>query len=177
MTPKVIKFYYPNEPYGEFSNFYVRPIVVNNANWPVGTESFFQAMKSLDPDIQEYVRTKIQSPGRAKRYCTEEVTLRPDWETSVELIDKQREMFTDDQGVVVDLVKDHFMYQAVAAKFTQHLDLAKLLLSTGKATIIEDTQKVGSDPYWGNGPSANGLNKLGRMLMLVRKTLPRHLEK
>lgn len=171
-----IKFYHSQEPYGELSNFYVRSIVVGGVTWPVGTEQYFQAMKTQDDAIQEHVRTKLTRPGQIKNYCSTQITLRPDWEDSVPMGAGFTALLSDDHGIVVDRVKDHFMYAALIAKFTQHKDLARVLLGTGDADLVEDTQKVGSDPYWGNGPSGNGLNKLGRMLQLVRKSLPRHLK-
>ncbi len=171
--PNVIKFYYPNEPYGEFSNFYIRPIMVDTVQWPT-TEHFFQAAKSEDPQIQEYVRTQLKTPGKAKNYCTQQVQLRANWEYSVQgLSPVAIERLSDASGIVVEKVKDHIMFQALGHKFRQHEDLGKILLDTGDAILVEDTQKVGSDPYWGNGPSGNGLNKLGRMLMLVRISLRR----
>lgn len=175
--PNVIKFYHAKDLYGEFSNFYVRPIVINGITWPVGTEQYFQAMKSEDEEVQEFVRTKLVRPGQIKNWCSPggagNLTLRPDWDTSVPVTPALTERFSDAQGVVVDRVKDHFMFQALIAKFTQHEDLARILLSTEDALLVEDTQKVGSDPYWGNGPSGIGLNKLGRMLGLVRHHLRR----
>lgn len=180
--PGVIKFYEARAPYGEFSNFYVRPITIGPpvappVIWPVGTEQYFQAMKSMDPRVHEHVRTKLTRPGQIKNWCSPggagNVRLRDDWENSMDVSDEQRRRLSDDRGVVVDRVKDHFMFQALVAKFTQHQDLAKVLLDTGDHYLIEDTQKVGSDPYWGNGPSGNGLNKLGRMLVLVRQNLAR----
>lgn len=65
-------------------------------------------------------------------------------------------------------VKDIFMYRALEAKFTQHEDLREQLLRTSGLPIIEDTH---NDPYWANGPSRNGHNKLGRLLMLLRERL------
>lgn len=168
-----LKFYESKGPYGEFSNFFVRSIVVDNLQWPVGTEQFFQAMKSDDPDVREYVRTKLSRPGQIKNFCTNQVKLRADWELVVEVGPQLEVHFSDERGLVVESVKDHFMYQGLIAKFTQHSDLGDILLGTGDAYLIEDTQRVGSDPYWGNGPSGTGLNKLGRMLMLVRKNLAR----
>lgn len=165
-----IKFYHPKDPYGEFSNFFIRAITIEGLIWPT-TEHYFQAMKSEDPKVQEHIRT-LGSPGKAKNYGNEQLTLREDWEDIVG-DEKLGDLFRDEQGVVVERVKDHFMYGALTAKFEQHADLRKLLLGTGDAHIIEDTQKVGSDPYWGNGPSAIGLNKLGRMLVMLRAALRR----
>ena len=177
----IIKFYEPRAPYGEFSNFLIRSIVVNGVTWPIGTEQFFQAMKTLDTDMQEHIRTKLTRPGQIKNFCSREAA----WArcvptgTSRSLSERRAEceFFSDDKGLVEDRVKDHFMFQAPTAKFSQHPDLAKILLDTKDAYLIEGHPgRWGSDPYWGNGPSTNGLNKLGRMLMLVRKSLPRHLE-
>lgn len=181
MPATTIKFYHQAAPYGQFSNFYMRAILIQNVltgettRWP-STEHFFQGMKSLDPDTIEHVRTKLDTPGKAKNYCTNVVKLRPDWEHSVEIPLATADLYRDEQGLVVDKTKDHFMYAGLIAKFTQHADLAKILLETETAQLVEDTQSVGSDPYWGNGPSGTGLNKLGRMLMLIRKSLPRHLK-
>jgi len=42
------------------------------------------------------------------------------------------------------------------------------LLSTKNAILIEDAV---ADPYWGQGPSKVGENKLGRQLMCIRAAL------
>lgn len=60
------------------------------------------------------------------------------------------------------------MYEAVYAKFTQHDELKKLLLSTGYAILIEHTPH---DKYWGGGGDGSGKNKLGKILMKVRNEL------
>lgn len=171
--PATIKFYHQDRSYGEFSNFYPRSIYIEGLLWPC-TESFFQGMKSQDPDVIERMRA-LKTPGEAKKLGGK-ILLRPDWEHGVGGLPKETmEVNTDDPGLVVHKVKDFFMYQALVAKFTQHPDLGQVLLGTGDALLVEDTQSVGRDPYWGNGPDGNGENKLGRMLMLVRKALPRHL--
>ena len=111
-------------------------------------------------------RDHVDSPGKAKNYA-HTIELREDWESPVGT-PALHAMFTDEWGCAVELTKDHFMYSALIAKFTQHEDLRRGLLATGSAILVEDT--IG-DPYWGNGPSQNGLNKLGRQLMFVRKRL------
>ena len=60
------------------------------------------------------------------------------------------------------------MRQADLAKFTQHPDLAELLLATGDVELVEDSP---SEPYWGIGPDGQGLNWAGRILMEVRQKL------
>ena len=65
-------------------------------------------------------------------------------------------------------VKDNVMREAVMAKFSQHPDLAGLLLATGTARLVEHTQ---NDSYWGDGGDGRGQNKLGKILMQVREQL------
>ncbi len=60
------------------------------------------------------------------------------------------------------------MYEAAKAKFTQHDDLRELLLKTGDAKLIEHTE---NDCYWGDGGDGSGKNRLGHILMRVRKEL------
>lgn len=162
--PITIFFYDPRDPYGFMSNFSRHPIEIEGEIWST-SEHFFQAMKSEEPQVQGIIR-RLPTPGRAKNYA-HTIALRPDWEKPVGT-PALGDLFRDDQGIVVELVKDHFMFAALTAKFTQHGDIRQELLDTGSAFLVENT--IG-DPYWGNGPSRNGLNKLGRMLMLLRSRL------
>ena len=65
-------------------------------------------------------------------------------------------------------VKDDIMQQAVLKKFETHADLRKILLSTGDEEIVENSP---IDYYWGCGKDGSGKNKLGLVLMTVRKLL------
>jgi ribA/ribD-fused uncharacterized protein len=60
------------------------------------------------------------------------------------------------------------MLDALRAKFTQHDDLADLLLSTGDRPLVEHTA---NDAYWGDGGDGKGKNRLGRLLERVRREL------
>jgi ribA/ribD-fused uncharacterized protein len=80
---------------------------------------------------------------------TRKIPLRPDWED----------------------VKDTFMLDAVRRKFQTHQRPRELLLSTGEARIAENAPM---DAYWGIGPDGTGLNRLGEILMQVRKELQSH---
>ena len=60
------------------------------------------------------------------------------------------------------------MFDAVLAKFSQHERLSAILLSTGKAEIVEASPR---DSYWGSGRDGQGLNKLGKTLVKVRSLL------
>jgi hypothetical protein len=62
-------------------------------------------------------------------------------------------------------VKDDIMYLALKAKYTQHDDLKKLLLSTDDKELVENTSV---DSYWADGGDGSGKNMLGKLLMKVR---------
>jgi ribA/ribD-fused uncharacterized protein len=57
-------------------------------------------------------------------------------------------------------------------KFTQHPELAKLLISTGNLTLVEHTD---IDSYWGDGKDGKGKNRLGHLLMQLRAELKEKL--
>lgn len=60
------------------------------------------------------------------------------------------------------------MKEALKAKFTQHVALRDLLLSTSNVHIVEHTR---NDSYWGDGGDGSGQNKLGILLMEIRSSL------
>ena len=60
------------------------------------------------------------------------------------------------------------MRRADLAKFTQHGDLAALLLATATADLVEDSP---FEPFWGTGPDGAGLNWAGRVIMEIRDRL------
>ena len=63
-------------------------------------------------------------------------------------------------------IKETIMYEVVKAKFTQNNNLLKLLLDT-KDFLLEEGNNWGDD-FWGT-VNGNGENKLGKILMQVRK--------
>ena len=100
----------------------------------------------LVPQIQEKIR-QIASPmdavleGRNRQN-----PLRADWEE----------------------VKDKVILQALRMKFSQNPDIAKELMATGDAILIEHTR---NDDYWADGGDGSGKNKLGLLLIQVREEL------
>jgi ribA/ribD-fused uncharacterized protein len=143
----VIHFYRTDDAYGCFSNFAAYPIHVNGKQWPT-SEHYFQAQKFAGTEHEEAVRL-AKSPMIAARMGRDRSKpLRADWEA----------------------VKDDLMREAVRAKFRQHPELAKILLDTGGATLVEHTA---NDSYWGDGGDGSGRNMLGRILMEVREELRR----
>jgi ribA/ribD-fused uncharacterized protein len=140
-----IRFYGVNDEFGEFSNFSPHPISLDGERWPT-SEHYFQAQKFEDPAVRKRIRQCRSPMDAALMGRDRKLKLRRDWES----------------------VKDAVMHKAVTAKFSQHVDMRELLLSTGDARLVEHT---GNDAYWGDGGNGRGRNKLGQILMRVRDEL------
>lgn len=65
-------------------------------------------------------------------------------------------------------LKDNYMLHGLRLKFEQYGDIRRALLQTGNALLIYDTER---DEYWGYGIAGSGKNKLGSLLMMVRKEI------
>ena len=63
-------------------------------------------------------------------------------------------------------IRDNYMLHGLRLKFEQHDGLRHFLIQTGNTTLIYDTER---DEYWGYGIAGSGKNRLGSLLMLVRK--------
>ncbi len=141
-----LKFYQErSQPYGCFSNFSKHGFELDGKHWKT-IEHYFQAMKYAGTPREDTIQ-QAPDPMTAKNLGGDrQYPIRPDWEA----------------------VKDDIMRRAVRAKFTQHLDIRAVLLSTGDEELIEDAP---NDYYWGCGAKGTGKNMLGRMLVEVRDAL------
>jgi N-glycosidase YbiA len=140
-----IKFYSVTGSYGELSNFAHYPIKLKNKVWQT-TEHYFQAMKFESKEYQDKIR-HAGSPMKA-----------------AELGRSRKERILKNW----DNLRLTIMYDAVKAKFTQHVELKQLLMATKNAQIIEHTE---NDNYWGDGGDGKGENMLGKILMKIREEL------
>ena len=100
----------------------------------------------LVPKIQEKIRQIASPMDAALEGRNRQNPLRPDWEE----------------------IKDEVMLQVLRMKFSQNPEIAKELLATGDALLIEHTR---NDDYWADGGDGSGKNKLGLLLMQVREEL------
>ena len=141
-----IYFYREYDKYGEFSNFYPCPIVIDNKEFSTA-EHYFQAMKfHHNPAYFEKIRT-CQSPSIAfKLGRTREIRICNNW--------KQ--------------IKDDIMLKVLMAKFTQNERLKNLQINTKNALLVEHTER---DKYWADGGNNSGKNMLGKLLMQVRRDI------
>lgn len=147
-----IRFWGTNSKYFEFSNFYLRKVVLDDIEWPT-SEHYYQAQKFIaNPDI---IYKILKEPYPYMIYKMANKIYK----------DKQRQDWHE--------VKIDIMRKVVLAKFTQHEDLKNLLFETGNSIIIENSP---TDSFWGVGGFGNKYidnknNWLGKILMEVRDKL------
>jgi N-glycosidase YbiA len=157
---RILYFARDRTMFGFLSHFHPAPIQMEGEVWPT-VEHYYQAQKSFDPAYRQAVRDAA-TPGKAKQLAAPPhlplrlsaqswfrkngASPREDWHT----------------------VKLEIMRRADLAKFTQHAELAELLLATGDAELVEDSP---SERYWGIGRDGRGSNWAGRVLMEVREKL------
>lgn len=150
-------FWHDNEKYGEFSNWYQRPFVIDDFRY-FCVEQYMMAQKAkLFHDAENYTRIlRANTPKGCK------------W------LGKQVKPFDGDQwnAVKYDIVKT-----GNRAKFQQNPDLKELLLATGNSIMAEASPK---DEVWGIEMDAQtaartdpsqwpGKNLLGKILMELRE--------
>jgi len=130
------------------SNFFAARMDFEGAYYPT-SEHAYQASKTMS----RIWRTKIATAptSRIAKQLGRKAPLRHDW----------------------PMVKVPIMRAVVRAKFTQHPELAKMLLATGDAQLIEGN--TWNDAVWGcirdQTGAWKGQNWLGRILMEVREEL------
>jgi len=142
-----INFYNRDDPYYEFTNFYSAPIKVDKKTWPT-SEHYFQAQKFVGTPYEERIR-HLPWPRQAFDFTRDPKVScwrRNDWES----------------------IKDQIMYKALLAKFTQHDYLRMMLLETKERRLVEHSPY---DSYWGDGGDGTGKNRLGELLMELRREL------
>jgi len=144
--------------YSSFSNSSNHPVAIDGATYPTVTH-YLVAMKAREVKNDE-LYTKILGTATPK---------------AVKALEKKIAL-NDEEW---DKKKDEIMAKAVRAKFTQYPDLRSKLLETGEKPIGNADAR---EMYWGIGTSMDtdkarvpskwrGQNKLGHILMDLRKTL------
>ena len=151
LTKSAIQFYHSDQPWGELSNFSRHAVFIKSRVWPT-VEHFYQAQKFAGTFHEESIR-RCQTPTLAKRRA-------PELEK-----EHRREGWT--------AVREAVMLEGLRAKFSQHPDLADLLLSSGDRILVEHTQ---NDTYWGDGGDGTGKNRLGHLLMQIRAEIQHFVE-
>ncbi len=145
-----VAFYRANErPYGMLSNLFRRPIFFEGREFPTA-EHAYQAGKPRRDEVREWL-LNAPSPSllAMAAHGLYVWDIAPNW---------SRTKYDRMRGVL-------------RAKFTQHLDLRDLLLSTGDARLVE-TATVDNlvNRTWGE-VNGKGQNMLGKLLMELRMEL------
>lgn len=148
--PAEVRFYRASEkPYGALSNLYRREIEFEGEKFAT-SEHAYQAGKARKPEVRKWL---MAAPSPAL------------------LAMAAHGLYVWDINSDWSKVKFDRMKRVLQAKFTQHEDLKKLLLSTGAARLVESaTVDNAVNRLWGEVDGV-GKNKLGELLMEVRAEL------
>jgi ribA/ribD-fused uncharacterized protein len=98
-------------------------IVIDGITYP-SVEHYYQSKKAVDSQKEETIRNAISCNEAKKLGNSPELILHSDWGTR----------------------KISIMKKALEEKFTQHGELREILLSTGDAILMENSQE---DYFWG----------------------------
>jgi ribA/ribD-fused uncharacterized protein len=143
--------------YRFLSNFFPSPITVKDLHFPT-VEHAFQFMK-----LPEDVKCSIMLSDTENKYMDFNVSAK-----EIKRVGRNNPLRDD-----WDIIKVFCMYAFVRLKFIQNKELKALLLQTGNSLLVEGNKW--GDNIWGvckNSKSGEqGLNLLGRILMLVRDEL------
>jgi len=131
-----------NDPLSSFSK---HGFFLDDKQWP-SVEHYFQALKFVDENYQEQIRTAEHPKVAQKRGKARFKKTRKDWEK----------------------LQDTVMTRAVYIKCRTHVEVAEALLHTAEQTILETSAY---DYYWGCGRDGRGHNTYGKVLMNVRVKL------
>lgn len=157
---RILYFERDREDFPFLSHFHRCDIELDGESWPT-VEHYYQAQKSFDPEYVQAIRQAV-TPARAKWLAAPPDAPRRISKNS--WFRKNKQLPRSDWHEA----KLEIMRRADLAKFTQNEELAKLLLATGDAELIEDSL---SEPFWGIGLDGNGPNWAGRVIMEVRALL------
>lgn len=145
-----VRFYRASEkPHGAFSNLYRREIEFEGETFAT-SEHAYQAGKARKPEVRKWL---MDAPSPAL------------------LAMAAHGLYVWDIHSDWSKIKFDRMKRVLQAKFTQHEDLKQLLLSTGRARLVESaTVDNAVNRLWGE-VNGVGRNKLGELLMEVRAEL------
>ena len=145
-----IHFYRASDkPYGVFSNLYPRPIVFEDREFPTA-EHAYQAGKARREDVRKWI---LSAP------------------TPALVAMAAHGLYTWDIVSDWSEIKFRRMRAVLRAKFSQHDDFRRILLSTGDARLVETARNANRvSRTWGE-VNGKGRNMLGVLLMDVREEL------
>lgn len=123
-------------------NDYPAPVVVDDVTYPSVAHAYWALSVTAETTRAAVLAT---ANAHVARRIAAKAARRPGWEQA----------------------RTAVMTGLLRAKYTQHPDLAEILLATGDATVVYDDSDSG---FWGND-TGQGRNWTGRLLELVRSEL------
>lgn len=146
MEERVIGFWQERERYGCFSNFYPCEFTWEGRRFNCSEQAFMWAKAYWFSDEETANQILLETdPKKIKK------------------LGRKVKNFDDSKWAKI---RYHFMLTINRAKYTQNKELRDILLSTGRATIVEDSP---FDYIWGTGKDGSGQNLLGKVLMELRE--------
>lgn len=141
-----ILFYSKSLEYSWLSNFSEHAFTLDGVRWG-SVEHYYQAQKYAGhKEVVDRIR-KADSPLKARKAGQDRSLVpRADW----------------------DSAKESVMQRALQAKFEQNRRLRDQLLATGEEDLVHQSS---SDLVWGRNEAGDGQNRLGELIMEVRKAL------
>ena len=163
-----ITFYRSNEkPYGVFSNLYRRPILIDGQEFPT-VEHAYQSLKPREAKVRDWL---LAAPAPSLVALCAHVLPSDEPDPALVMGRTADALLGFHTRPGWSRLRYPWMLTCLMAKFSQHQDMADLLIATGDAQIIE-AGRIDDDAgrRWGivNG---RGSNYLGRLLMRVRGTI------
>jgi len=140
-----IHFYSKSPEYGWLSNFSDHAFVIDGIRW-ASVEHYYQAQKYAGTNAAERIRKAETALKARKAGQDRSLAPRTDW----------------------DEVKEDVMRTGIRAKFEQNRRIREKLIETGDEELVHQSN---SDLFWGRTPEGIGDNRLGNILMEVRKSL------
>jgi len=168
MTTQPILFRKLKDPFGIFSNFYRTPLTFNGELYQT-SEAAYQAQKFIcSPDVMRQIQAAAKPREAAEIGRNPANNMRPDWESFIDPAVNKVYPGVEIGTNTIEKVKDLAMFDVLCHKAFCNKEFRDTLLSTGDRELVEQS---GEDYYWGNGNDGTGVNRLGKVLMLLRSEL------
>lgn len=168
MTTQPILFRKLKDPYGIFSNFYRTPLTFNGELYQT-SEAAYQAQKFIHaPDVMRQIQAAAKPREALEIGQNRTNNMRADWELFIDPVVNKVYPGIEVGPNTIEKVKDLAMFDVLCHKAFCNKEFRDTLTSTDNTEICELS---GDDEYWGIGNSGKGVNRLGKVLMLLRTEL------
>jgi len=179
---KVIKIYNPKDiPFGNLSNHYLHPMVIDGKRWNTVTNYILSNML-LTPLYREILQNADIKASTSVEATASKIISNIEFTTQTHLgiEDKKKiKKYSIPQNMDINDLYEYYwnreeleqlrtsVEKAYNSKISENKQLQNTLLSTGNKPIIY----VSNNSQLGTGPDKNGYNIIGKILMQIRHNL------